>query len=75
MTLSLPVQEIGKCQLQKGSRAKERENNDRIGGKVKHTVQCPVCRRHDFGIQDLNWSNIFDFSFIYVKIIVEAMIS
>lgn len=46
-----------------------------LEAKLKHTVQCPVCRRHDFGIQDLNWSDIFNFSLIYVKVVVEAMMS
>lgn len=46
-----------------------------LEAKVKHMVQCPIYRRHDFRTQHLNWNDIFDFSFIYVKVIVEAMMS
>lgn len=40
---------------------------------VRLTVRRSVCRRHDFGNQSYGWSKIFDFNFIYIKIIVEAM--
>ena len=40
---------------------------------MRLTVRLSVCRRHDFGNQSYGWSKIFDFNFIYIKVIVEAM--
>ena len=40
---------------------------------MRLTVRRSVCRRHDFGNQSYGWNKIFDFNFIYIKVIVEAM--
>lgn len=57
---------------------KERENDEssfvhaELEVDVRLPVRCPVCRRHDFGTQGHNWSSIFEFEFIYMKVIIEA---
>lgn len=77
MTRFLPVQETGECQLQKGAgRKREKMMSPIYTWSWRQTWgyrQRSVCRRHDFGNQSYGWSKIFDFNFIYIKVIVEAM--
>lgn len=38
---------------------------------MRHIMECPMCKRHDLGTQELNWNDIFGFNFIYVKVIAK----
>lgn len=71
MTPRLPNQRGWRMPITERGRVKEgegllRENGEfnsahvELEAKARHTVHCPVCRRHDLGTQDLNQSDIFE---------------